>query len=131
MRKRVTLRSRVRYSSFWCRVSVKSNEGWITPLPRHDGQASEVGMSSAGRTLWRAELAEGENVVTCAVIGHYLAHVVIELLPVLRLVHIYEVYDYDASHIAQSELTGYLVGGADIDFKSIGLLVLGGFGAVA
>ena len=81
--------------------------------------------------LHQAELAEGENVVTCAVIGHYLAHVVIELLPVLRLVHIYEVYDYDASHIAQSELTGYLVGGADIDFKSIGLLVLGGFGAVA
>ncbi len=69
--------------------------------------------------------------MACAVILHDLTHVVIEFLAVFGLGHVDKVYDNYASHIAQTQLTGYFVGGAHVDFERIGLLVVGRLGAVA
>ena len=69
--------------------------------------------------------------MTGTVVGHDFAHVVVELLAVFALVHVDEVDDDDAAHVAQTQLTRYLVGGTQVDFESVALLIVGGLGAVA
>ena len=81
--------------------------------------------------LHKAELAQRKDVVARTVIGHHLTHMVIEGLPMFRLVHVYEVnHDYSA-HVPESELAGYFVGSPEVHLKRIGLLVVGCLGTVA
>ena len=54
-----------------------------------------------------------------------------ELLTVLALRHVDEVDNNDTAHIAQAELPGDFVGGAEIDVEGIALLVSTRLGAVA
>ena len=69
--------------------------------------------------------------MACAVGSHHLLHVVVEGLAVFVLGHIDEVDHDDAAHIAQPQLAGYLVGGAQVNLEGVCLLVLVGLGAVA
>ncbi len=57
------------------------------------------------------------------VIGHHLAHVLEQLLPVLGLVHVDEVDDDDAAHVAQTQLACDLVGGTQVHLEGVALLV--------
>ena len=59
-----------------------------------------------------------------AVVCHHLAHVVIEFLPMLGCTHIDKVDYDDSAHVAQTQLPRNLVGGAEIDIKSVLLLIL-------
>ena len=68
--------------------------------------------------------------MTRAVVGHHLTHKVVERLPVLGLVHVDEVDDDDAAHIAQAQLTGDFVGGAQIHVERVGFLVVACFRTV-
>ncbi len=81
--------------------------------------------------LHKTKLAKREYVVACAVALHYLFHVLVELLAMFGLGHIDEVDHYDAAHVAKTELTGNLVGSAEVDLKCVALLIVGGLGAVA
>ena len=65
------------------------------------------------------------------VVGHDFAHVFVELLSVLGLVHVYEVNYNDAAHVAQTQLPGNLVGSTQIYLQGVGFLVVGSLGAVA
>ena len=60
--------------------------------------------------LHQSELRQGEDVVTCAVGLHVLAHALIEDLPVFRLVHVDEVNDDDSAHVAKAQLSCQFVG---------------------
>ena len=66
-----------------------------------------------------------------AVVGHDLLHVVVKGLPVFLHGHVYEVDHDDAAHIAQTQLTRYLVGGGKIYVKGIRFLVGTRLAAVA
>ena len=52
-----------------------------------------------------------------AIIGHRLGHVLEELLAVGGLGEVDEVDDDDAAHVTQSELSGDLFGGGDVDVE--------------
>ena len=61
-----------------------------------------------------------------SVVGHDLPHVFEQCLTVFRLCHVDEVDDYNSAHVAEPELTGYFVGGAEIDIQGIRFLVAAG-----
>ena len=65
--------------------------------------------------------------MACTVISHYFAHVLVELLAVFHLSHVDEVDDYDATHVAEPELTGYLISCAHVYFQGVALLVVSRF----
>ena len=69
--------------------------------------------------------------MACPVFGHDVAHMLQKLLAVLGLRHVYEVYHYDAAHVAQPKLTGYLVGRPEVYLKRVCLLILRSLAAVA
>ena len=54
------------------------------------------------RDLHKTELAQRQYIVPGAVVCHYFAHVVVELLSVFGLGHIDEVDHDDAAHVAQT-----------------------------
>lgn len=81
--------------------------------------------------LHQPELAQRQNIVPCAVIGHHFTHVFVQALAVFGLVHVYEVDHYYTSHIAQPQLSGYLFGSTHIYFEGIALLIVGGFRTVS
>ena len=83
------------------------------------------------RDLHESELAEREDVVTRTVICHHFAHVFEELLTMFGLVHVDKVDDDDATHVAQAQLPGYLVGGTEVDLKRVAFLIRSGFRTVA
>ena len=59
-----------------------------------------------------------------AILLHVLAHALIEHLTVFGQLHINEVYDDDAAHIAKSQLSGQLVGCSEVCLQSIGFLTV-------
>ena len=69
--------------------------------------------------------------MTRAVFLHVLDHSLVELLAVLGLRHVDEIDDDDTAHIAQTELAGEFVGGAEIDVEGIDFLTFGAFAAIA
>ena len=72
--------------------------------------------------LHESELRQRQDVVACAVFLHVLAHALIEHLPVFGQVHVDEVYDDDAAHVAQSQLACQLVGCAEVGLQRVGFL---------
>ena len=95
------------------------------------GHDIEGGTYPVTGNLHESELAERQYVVSGSVALHELFHAVVELLPVLGIVHVDVVDDDDAAHIAQPQLAGYLFGGGHVHFEGGVFLVGIGFGAVA
>ncbi len=89
------------------------------------------GTDTLARDLHEAELGEREDVVLGTIVGHKLLHVTIELLAMFLLGKVDEIDDDDATHVAQTHLTGYLVSSSEVDKECIGLLILGLTAAVA
>ena len=54
---------------------------------------------------------------------HYFPHVLVERLAVFGFGHIYEINDDNAAHVAQTKLSGYLVGSPEIYFECVCLLI--------
>ena len=81
--------------------------------------------------LHQSELAQRQDVVACAVVFHLLAHPFVEHLPVFGKVHVDEVHHDDASHVAQSQLAGYLVGSSEVRLECVLLLSVFLLGAVS
>ena len=65
------------------------------------------------------------------VIGHGLCHMLVQLLPVRRLCQIDKINHNDPAHIAQSQLSGYLIGRCDIDIERRLFLLCAAFHPVA
>ena len=110
--------------------------GSILPVPPQVGQTSFTSSTATGRTRWRVicirtELRERKDRMLGLVGGHQLGHLVVERLPVDRLVQIDEVDDDDAAQIAQAKLAGDFARRSQIDVQSRLLLVVFGLGAVA
>ena len=74
------------------------------------------------RDLHEAELAKRQNVVASTVFLHVFTHALIEHLPVFSQVHVNEVDHDDAAHVAQAQLSGQLIGSAEVGFKGVGFL---------
>ena len=74
------------------------------------------------RNLHQAKLAQRQNVVASAVFLHVLAHALVEHLPVFCHVHVDEVDDDDAAHVAEAKLAGQLIGSAKVHVER-GLLI--------
>ena len=91
----------------------------------HDGAHALTG------DLHQAELAQRQDVVAGAVALHVFYHAFVELLAVLGEVHVDEVHDDDAAHIAQAQLSCEFIGSAEVDFECVGLLPICILGAVA
>ena len=96
----------------------------IARRTRFKGLDVERRTHSLTSDLHQPELAQRQDVVACAVVGHHLSHMVVELLAMLGGVHINEVDYYYATHISQPQLASYFVGGTKIDIDSIFLLIL-------
>ena len=101
--------------------------GWAF-LARYDIKSRAHTLTS---DLHKPEFAQRQDIVAGAVISHHLTHMLIKLLTVLRFIHINEVDHYDATHITQAQLPGYLVGSTKIHFECIAFLVGGSLGSVA
>lgn len=69
--------------------------------------------------LHQSELRQRQDVVAGTVVLHVLAHALVEQLAVFRQIHVDEVDDDDASHVAQSELPCQFVGSAQVGFQCV------------
>ena len=81
--------------------------------------------------LHESEFRKWQDVVARTVVLHVLAHALIEFLPVFWLIHVDEVNYNDASHVAQSQLSGQLVGCSEVNVECIYFLSFGRSRAVA
>ena len=82
------------------------------------------GTDALTRYLHEAEFAQRQDVMTGTVALHQLAHVFVELLTVLGRLHVDEIDNDDAAHVAQTKLAGKLFGSSKVDFQGVGLLTL-------
>ena len=82
------------------------------------------GTDALSRDLHQSELRQRQDVVLGAVAFHVLAHALVEGFAVFRLLHVDEVHDDDAAHVAQTQLAGQLVGGAQVHVEGVGFLVV-------
>ena len=73
--------------------------------------------------LHQSEFAQGEDVVLGAVALHVLAHPFVELLAILCCVHVDEIDNDDAAHVAQPKLSGQFVGSAQVHLDGVHFLV--------
>ena len=73
--------------------------------------------------LHKSKLAERQHVMSCPVVFHQVADIVVELLLMFGCVHVDEVDDDYAAHISQPELVHYFFGGGNVDVKRVLLLV--------
>ena len=60
--------------------------------------------------LHQAEFAQGKNVVLGFVHPHGVFHPVVDLLPVILLVHVDKIDHNNATHVPESKLTCHLIG---------------------
>ena len=81
--------------------------------------------------LHQSKLTEGQDGVASLVARHLGTHYVIQLLAVVGFLHVDEVNDDDAAHIAQTELAGDFLGGFDIDLEGSVFLTGARFDMVA
>lgn len=95
------------------------------------GHDVEGGTHAVTGNLHETEFAERQDVVTGTVALHELFHAVVELLPVVGIVHVDVVDDDDAAHIAQAQLPGNLFGGGHVHLEGGVFLVGVGFRTVA
>ena len=68
--------------------------------------------------------------MACTVFLHVLAHSLIEQLPVLRQVHVYEIHNDDASHIPEPQLSREFVSSTEVHLQCVLFLSVFRLGAV-
>ena len=55
---------------------------------------------------------------------HVLAHAFIEQLAILWQLHVDKIHNDDAAHVPEAQLASQLVGGSQVGFKGVGLLIV-------
>ena len=81
--------------------------------------------------LHQAEFAERQDGVACFVALHFFAHDIEQLFAVFGFLHVDEVNNDDATHVAQPQLAGYLLGRLDVYLQGGVFLSLPGLDVVA